>query len=257
MRAPSTRFRSDMDCLSAALRRAGNNITSGNIWSSMQHQSGTYSEGRALAALVGSLVTPSTSWPRQCRPSAGAEPHSDSLLRDGQLTSRLLKAMSQLVEAIADELGRNGKSAKDHARLASSELLSKTQSLNQLLIAQSPAPSAFRGGLAPWQVRCLTAHIDTNLHTTLRCRSLARLAGLSVSHFSRAFKDTFGCPPHMFLARRRVERTQDLMLRSMEPLAQIAAQCGFADQAHFSRVFLQLTGESPAAWRRMRWSKAE
>jgi AraC family transcriptional regulator len=109
-----------------------------------------------------------------------------------------------------------------------------------------------RGGLAPWQVRILTVHIDANLNTSLHCETLARLAGFSVSHFSRSFKYTFGFSPHVFLVRRRVERAQVLMLQFAIPLAQIAAECGFSDQAHFSRQFLQCTGESPGSWRRAR-----
>jgi AraC family transcriptional regulator len=81
---------------------------------------------------------------------------------------------------------------------------------------------------------------------------LARLVRLSVSHFARAFKYTFGYSPHAFLMRRRMERAQGLMLKSSVPLAQIALECGLSDQAHLSRLFLQFTGESPASWRRAR-----
>jgi transcriptional regulator GlxA family with amidase domain len=49
-----------------------------------------------------------------------------------------------------------------------------------------------------------------------------------------------------------MERAQGLMLKSNAPLAQIAIDCGFADQAHLSRLFLQFTGESPGSWRRAR-----
>jgi AraC family transcriptional regulator len=110
----------------------------------------------------------------------------------------------------------------------------------------------YRGGLAQWQVRLLTKYIDANLNASLSCRVLARLTNLSVSHFARAFKRTFGCSPHVFLVGRRIQRAQGLMLNSNAPLAQIAIECGFADQPHLSRLFLQFTGESPAAWRRTR-----
>jgi transcriptional regulator GlxA family with amidase domain len=56
--------------------------------------------------------------------------------------------------------------------------------------------------------------------------------------------------------RRRMERAQGLMLTSNASLAHIALECGFADQAHLSRLFLQFTGESPASWRRARASEA-
>jgi AraC family transcriptional regulator len=111
---------------------------------------------------------------------------------------------------------------------------------------------ANRGGLAAWQVRTLTTYIDANWNASLSCEVLARLTKLSVSYFARAFKCTFGCPPHVFLLRRRMERAQGLMLKSNAPLSEIAIECGFADQSHMSRLFRQYTGESPAAWRRAR-----
>jgi transcriptional regulator GlxA family with amidase domain len=55
--------------------------------------------------------------------------------------------------------------------------------------------------------------------------------------------------------RRRVERAQGMMLTTSAPLAQIAAQCGLADQAHFNRIFRRFVGDSPGAWRRARASQ--
>jgi AraC-like DNA-binding protein len=108
-----------------------------------------------------------------------------------------------------------------------------------------------RGSLAPWQVRRIITHVNANLDAALRVEDLARLARLSQSHFSRAFSSSFGCPPHRFITRCRLERAKELMLRTDVPLLQIAIECGFADQAHFSRVFLRFVGMSPARWRRV------
>jgi AraC-like DNA-binding protein len=52
--------------------------------------------------------------------------------------------------------------------------------------------------------------------------------------------------------RRRVERAQGLMLSTDAPLSAIALDCGLADQAHLSRLFRRIVGESPRAWRRAR-----
>lgn len=104
--------------------------------------------------------------------------------------------------------------------------------------------------LAPWQMRRITAHIDANLDTALRVEELARIARLSQSYFARAFSGSFGCPPHRFVTRCRLERAKELMLKADVSLRQIATDCGFADQAHFSRIFLKFIGDSPARWRR-------
>lgn len=106
--------------------------------------------------------------------------------------------------------------------------------------------------LAPWQCKRALAHIDQNLASTIRIRDLAGLAKLSSSYFSRAFKSTFGKTPQQFVLDRRVARAQHAMLTSEEPLCEIALACGFADQAHLSRVFRRLVGAPPHRWRRAR-----
>jgi AraC family transcriptional regulator len=107
-----------------------------------------------------------------------------------------------------------------------------------------------RGNLAPWQVRRIITHVNANLDAALRVEELARVARLSESYFSRKFSSSFGCSPHRFITRCRLERAKELMLGTDVPLMQIAIECGFADQAHFSRVFLGCMGISPARWRR-------
>jgi AraC family transcriptional regulator len=109
-----------------------------------------------------------------------------------------------------------------------------------------------RGGLAPWQIRRLTTHIEANLDTVLRTRDLSALVRLSPFHFCRAFRDSLGDSPHGYVMRRRMERAQGLMLSTDASLGQIAADCGLADQAHFSKLFRRFAGESPGAWRRAR-----
>jgi transcriptional regulator GlxA family with amidase domain len=52
-----------------------------------------------------------------------------------------------------------------------------------------------------------------------------------------------------------VERAQDLLLATDEPISQIALACGLADQCHLCRLFRKLAGESPAAWRRARQTR--
>jgi AraC family transcriptional regulator len=107
-----------------------------------------------------------------------------------------------------------------------------------------------RGGLAPWQIRRVTAHIDTTMGSTIRQRDCAKIVRLSTSYFARAFRVSFGETFVRHVHARRTERAQQMMLCTNDPLSQIAVACGFADQAHFTRVFRHHTGVSPAAWRR-------
>ena len=107
-----------------------------------------------------------------------------------------------------------------------------------------------RGTLAPWQMRRATERMMSNLDGDIALSELAAECGLSVSYFTRAFKQSSGDPPHRWLLRRRVEHAK-MMLRDMDAsLADVAIMCGFADQSHFTRVFRAHAGEAPGAWRR-------
>jgi AraC family transcriptional regulator len=114
-----------------------------------------------------------------------------------------------------------------------------------------------RGGLMSWQVRRLKAHIDAHLAERIRTEDLAALLRLSVGHFCRAFKSTFGISAHDHLTRRRIEVAQKLMLTTREPLGSIALSCGMSDQSQFSRWFRRIVGETPHRWRRKRHGALE
>jgi transcriptional regulator GlxA family with amidase domain len=109
-----------------------------------------------------------------------------------------------------------------------------------------------RGGLAPWQIRRVTAHIESHLDGAITTQDLASIAKVSTYHFTRAFRESLSETPHQYVMRRRIERAQGLMLTTGIALGRIAIDCGFADQAHFSKMFRRLAGESPGAWRRAR-----
>ena len=118
-------------------------------------------------------------------------------------------------------------------------------------------PVPVRGGLAPWQKRKVDRYIQQRLERTLRVKELAEQVSLSVSHFCRAFRESFGASPHLHLTRLRVERAQRLMLTTQDPLNQIALACGMADQAHLSKLFRREVGEPPNTWRRRNRTGAE
>jgi transcriptional regulator GlxA family with amidase domain len=118
------------------------------------------------------------------------------------------------------------------------------------LLTAGEGAAANGGGLAPWQLRRVTAHIAASLETKLYVADLAALARLSPWHFSRAFKASLGLSPHAYVLERRIERAQHLMRTTADPLAQIALACGLADQAHLSRLFQKVAGVAPSRWRR-------
>ena len=107
-----------------------------------------------------------------------------------------------------------------------------------------------RRGLACLQARAVTAHIEANLGEPVRVADMARVARLSPSRFSNAFRASFGWSPHAYITQRRLECAMEMMLSTHEPLCQIAAACGFCDQAHFSRHFHRRFGMAPRVLRR-------
>lgn len=108
-----------------------------------------------------------------------------------------------------------------------------------------------RAGLAPWQVDRAVRLLLGDSAQDNSVEQLAAQCGLSRSHFGRAFKASMGLPPHRWLTHFRIARAQE-MLAGRASIAEIALNCGFADQSHLTRVFNAITGCSPAAWRRQR-----
>jgi AraC-like DNA-binding protein len=104
------------------------------------------------------------------------------------------------------------------------------------------------GGLAAWQALQAKAMIEAHLCGRLPIAEIATAVRLSPSHFARAFKRSVGCPPHQYMLKRRIEYAKGRMRDGEQSLAEIALDCGFSDQAHFTRCFKRCEGETPTAW---------
>src|SRR5262249_42590404 len=106
-----------------------------------------------------------------------------------------------------------------------------------------------RGGLPPGAMRREREHVELHLSESMDLAELASVAGLSMSPFARAFKQSTGVAPHHYLVRRRIERAQEMLARSELPLSQIALAAGFSDQSHLARLFRQMLGITPGQFR--------
>ncbi|MDR6624430.1 AraC family transcriptional regulator [Caulobacter segnis] len=96
----------------------------------------------------------------------------------------------------------------------------------------------------------MRAYVDGDLGGRPSIRTAAEHAKLSPSYFARRFRQSFGQTFSQFVAHRRIERAQAMMVRSTSSLCQIALDCGFTDQAHFTRTFGGVIGSTPSRWRR-------
>ena len=82
----------------------------------------------------------------------------------------------------------------------------------------------------------------------LDCRTLSRLAGMSVHHFVRVFGDLFGVSPHQYLNQTRIEAAKRLLLASDEPIEVIAVGVGFRSGMTLNRVFRRVEGKSVSSY---------
>jgi AraC family transcriptional regulator len=106
-----------------------------------------------------------------------------------------------------------------------------------------------KGRLSPAQVRRLTEYIDSKLHEQLNLETLAIVAGMGMWTFTRHFRESFGRTPHAYIVERRIELARRFLAQSSMPIKEVAAACGFADQAHMTRVFQTHLHMTPAALR--------
>ncbi len=102
-----------------------------------------------------------------------------------------------------------------------------------------------KGGLAPRTLARVVDYVNDSLADPLTLEQLATLAGLSPSHFVTMFKRSTGVAPHQYVLARRIERARALLADPRLPIADVAAQAGFADQSHLTRVLRRHTGLTP------------
>lgn len=184
--------------------------------------------------------------------AALVDERADAMMGEPPSMNDLLHAVTALISAVNCALSGEGQNARQFLNAACQSLEPEPECSAVKSPAGPPSRNSCRGGLAPWQIRCVSTHIEGHLSESIQCEDLSNLVNLSLSHFMRAFRDSFGCPPHAYLMKRRMERAQGLMLTTDTALGAIALECGLADQSHLSRLFQRFVGESPAAWRRAR-----
>jgi AraC-like DNA-binding protein len=108
----------------------------------------------------------------------------------------------------------------------------------------------YRGGLTPNQERRAKELLRENLAGEVPLAVVASECDLSLSQFSRAFRKSVGAPPHRWVMSQRIALAKAMLRDDLIPLSQVALECGFSDQSHFTRYFSTLVGVSPGAWRR-------
>ena len=111
-------------------------------------------------------------------------------------------------------------------------------------------PKVNRGGLASWQKRAVVGYIEEHLGKRVSLSKLAELVRLSQHHFCRAFKQSFGIPPHQYQVQRRMEVAKSLLANRANSVTDIALGLGYAQPSSFTSSFRKATGWTPTVYRR-------
>ena len=143
-----------------------------------------------------------------------------------------------------------GAAIEDGADRRFSEALAFVVAHELLRTYTQSSGSPVRGGLALRQQRIMTSYIEEHLAEAVPLGALAKLVNLSPYHFCRAFKQSFGVPPHHYHKLRRVERAKILLANPRLPITNIALILGFTETSAFSSAFRRMTGTTPSAYRR-------
>jgi AraC family transcriptional regulator len=159
---------------------------------------------------------------------------------DGDLWHTALKLKAQ---AQVDNTGRGQSAYVEALSIALAHELMRMNEIVPSLVSRT------RGGLPGWQQKKLTQYIDEHLSEEISLSSLANLVRLSPYHFCRAFKQSFGVPPHRYLTRRRIERAKRLLAERTLSVTEIGLEVGFCETSAFTAAFRKLSGETPTDYR--------
>ncbi|REE86143.1 two-component system response regulator YesN [Paenibacillus taihuensis] len=91
--------------------------------------------------------------------------------------------------------------------------------------------------------------IDRHLFRDLSVEEAATHVGLSTSHFSLLFKQTYGETLIEYITRQRMETAKSLLLETPKSVVQIAKEVGYAERRYFTKVFIKYTGQNPTEYR--------
>jgi AraC-like DNA-binding protein len=123
----------------------------------------------------------------------------------------------------------------------------------RLLAAHSSSPTTCQpimGGLSPKVLARAIERLRSDSDADVSLDAIASDAGLSRFHFCRAFKESTGPSPHVWLRQHRLDQAMNLLSDTDASIAQVAAELGFASQTAFAAAFRRLSGKTPSEWRR-------
>jgi AraC family transcriptional regulator len=163
----------------------------------------------------------------------------------------LLRAQDPVVSGIVDAIAHEASEAAIGGPLYVDAL--SIQLVVHLLRRYASVDFVDRSGsghFAPALRRRIVDYIEARLEQSLTLDELAAVSNVGVWTFSKRFRASFQTTPRHYIIDRRLDRAQELLGQGRLPVKAVAAACGFADQAHLTRVMHARLGRTPAALRK-------
>lgn len=112
----------------------------------------------------------------------------------------------------------------------------------------TPRIATYSDGLPKYKLQRALEYINAHLEQDIQLADLAELLGMSRYYFVRLFKQSMGVTPYQYVLQQRIERAKVLLRHRERAISNIALECGFANQSHFTKHFRQFTGRTPKAY---------
>ena len=95
----------------------------------------------------------------------------------------------------------------------------------------------YKGGMPKPRLNRVREFIEQNLDANISLSALAEVAGLSMYHFAKVFKQSTGATPHQYVLERKIDRAKQLLHDPNRSVLEASARTGFIDQSHFAKIF--------------------
>jgi AraC family transcriptional regulator len=175
------------------------------------------------------------------------------IVKPSSVASRVARYVDRLTElrggglpSLAWRLAAELRASDTAAPLAAEGL-----ALELLAATRREVSERHRATRAPRWLNAAEELLRTRLEDCVRLRELADLVGVHPVHLARVFRAHYGVSVGEYGRRVRLDWAAAEVARSDMSLARIAARAGFADQSHFTRLFRERIGTTPAAYRRL------
>jgi len=153
--------------------------------------------------------------------------------------------LHSLKEALYEPVGHADLKVEHIARALAADVLRKH------IASPREASVAQYLSLSVTQAKLVADYIREHLPSKISLKDLTALIGMSQTVFLPRFRESFGLSPYRYVIEMRVRRARKLLEKPNLPIAEIAMQCGFADQAHLTVTFKRIVGMTPTRYRQL------